>query len=328
MPLYSSGTDTTTDEGKRQNGTGENLAPEDKNTPNTPTCSDWCYLFVHTYKLEAVKLKVEQIFKTFIHQTAVKDKKSGAKNEQITRPTIAKLLFIQGFHKKIQAFLNLEFPGLYLTKDCSTKQTAIIANDVMVPFMQLAEANPTRIRFMPNSIEHYATNHTLVKITSGALSGLEGYLMRISRDKCLVTTLGGMTIAIGGVHKESFENLEDSPLLRNTKHKDTNPQQPTSPLQEIANGFFKPENQLDWLALVHHIERWSDKARQTMEQTALELAANMVNTLLHHMSKHIFPLPASLPANEAQTLKQCQKTLRQMQQQLQSGTQKRKEMLS
>lgn len=328
MPLYSSGTDTTTDEGEMQNGTGEILAPEEKNTPNAPTCSDWCYLFVHTYKLETVNQIVGQNFKTFIHRTTVKDKKGGTQNEQPTRPTIAKLLFIQGFHKKVQAFLHNEFPGLYLTKDCSTKQAAIITNEVMLPFMQLAEANPTRIRFMPNPIEHYATNHALVKITSGALSGLEGYLMRISRDKCLVTTLGGMTIAIGGVHKESFENLEDYHLLRNTKYKDTQPKQPTSPLQEIANGFFKPENQLDWLALVHHAERWTEKTRQAMEQDAYEQAAEMVNALLQHINKNLFPLPASLPTDEAQALKRCQKTLQQMQQQLQLGPPEGKERVS
>ena len=61
---------------------------------------------------------------------------------------------------------------------------------------------------MPHPLEYYSVGHPLVKITSGVLDGLEGYQIRISRNKCLITTMGGLTIAIGGVYKENFENVD------------------------------------------------------------------------------------------------------------------------
>ena len=77
--------------------------------------------------------------------------------------------------------------------------------------MKVAQVEPTRIRFMPNAFGHYAKGNPLLRITSGPLAGMEGYKIRIARDKCFVTTLGGMTVAIGGIHRDSFENLEDAP---------------------------------------------------------------------------------------------------------------------
>lgn len=67
---------------------------------------------------------------------------------------------------------------------------------------------------MPHSFDYYSVGNPLVRITSGILSGLEGYRIRISRDKCLVTSIGGMTVAIGGIYKESFENLDEYVRLR------------------------------------------------------------------------------------------------------------------
>lgn len=125
------------------------------------------------------------------------------------RPTISGLIFIQGNSREIQNYLNQIAIDLYLVKDCSTKKTAIIPDRVMQPFMQLSQINPHHIRFMPHSFDYYSPNHALIKITSGVLTGMEGYCIRIARDKCLVTTVGNMTVAIGGISKESFENVDE-----------------------------------------------------------------------------------------------------------------------
>ncbi|WP_258321677.1 hypothetical protein [Bacteroides sp. ET336] len=100
-------------------------------------------------------------------------------------------------------------------KDRSTGLPAVIRDKSMQTFIRMSRVSPYRIRFMQHPIDYYSTGHPLVKITSGILDGVEGYQIRISRDKCLVTTIGGLTIAIGGISKENFENIDEySDIIR------------------------------------------------------------------------------------------------------------------
>ncbi len=62
---------------------------------------------------------------------------------------------------------------------------------------------------MLKPITEYAKGNPLLRITSGIFEGLEGYVVRIDRDRKLVMAVGNMTVAVSGVHKESFEKVED-----------------------------------------------------------------------------------------------------------------------
>ena len=93
--------------------------------------------------------------------------------------------------------------------DCSTRKAAVISDSVMQPFMRIANTDPSRIRFLVNPLTHYAEGNTLVEIMTGPLAGLQGYIIRIDRDRKLVIGVGDMTVAIGGVHKENFEKVEE-----------------------------------------------------------------------------------------------------------------------
>lgn len=165
----------------------------------------WCYLFVHHTKVERVNEKLKERFNTFIHKSIVyKQVKNHVKKEE--RPTISGLLFVQGDNCDIQRMLHEIDPALYLMNDCSTHRTAVIPDRVMQAFIRVSQMDENRIRFMPHALSYYSTGHPLVRVTSGVLSGFEGYIVRISRDKCLVTSVGDITVAIGGIHKETFEN--------------------------------------------------------------------------------------------------------------------------
>lgn len=94
--------------------------------------------------------------------------------------------------------------------DCSTRKAAVIPDSVMQPFMRIAGTDPSRIRFLVNPLTHYAEGNTLVEIMTGPLAGLQGYIIRIDRDRKLVIGVGDMTVAIGGVHKENFEKSKKS----------------------------------------------------------------------------------------------------------------------
>lgn len=125
------------------------------------------------------------------------------------RPTISGLIFIQGKTKVIRRYLWERFPQYHLVNDCSTRKAAVIPDSVMQPFMRIAGTDPSRIRFLVNPLTHYAEGNTLVEIMTGPLAGLQGYIIRIDRDRKLVIGVGDMTVAIGGVHKENFEKVEE-----------------------------------------------------------------------------------------------------------------------
>lgn len=125
------------------------------------------------------------------------------------RPTISGLIFIQGKTKVIRKYLWKRFPQYHLVNDCSTRKAAVIPDSVMQPFMRIAGTDPSRIRFLVNPLTHYAEGNTLVEIMTGPLAGLQGYIIRIDRDRKLVIGVGDMTVAIGGVHKENFEKVEE-----------------------------------------------------------------------------------------------------------------------
>lgn len=174
----------------------------------------WCYIYVRNHRVKDILHILEQKFNVFVHKIVkYKQVKKHVVKEEV--PTISGLVFIQGELSEIQAYLNSKCPGIYLVKDRSTGLPAVIRDKSMQTFIRMSRMSPYRIRFMQHPIDYYSSGHPLVKITSGILDGLEGYQIRISRDKCLVTTMGGLTIAIGGISKENFENIDEySDIIR------------------------------------------------------------------------------------------------------------------
>lgn len=186
----------------------------------------WSYLFIRKRDAEYFSLKAETEggFRTFIHRTIITDasgksekgKPNGSAQDREAsngttegRPTISGLIFIQGKTKVIKKYLWERFPQYHLVNDCSTRKAAVIPDSVMQPFMRIANTDPSRIRFLVNPLTHYAEGNTLVEIMTGPLAGLQGYIIRIDRDRKLVIGVGDMTVAIGGVHKENFEKVEE-----------------------------------------------------------------------------------------------------------------------
>ena len=85
----------------------------------------------------------------------------------------------------------------------------MISDAQMQPFMAVAGQDPTMVRFLDKPIGHFAAGNVRLRVLSGPLAGQEGYLVRIARDRKLVMEIGGMTVAIGNVHKEQFAPAEE-----------------------------------------------------------------------------------------------------------------------
>lgn len=288
----------------------------------------WSYLFIRKRDAEYFSLKAETEggFRTFIHRTIVTDASGksakGKPNDSAQdragttatategRPTISGLIFIQGKTKVIRKYLWERFPQYHLVNDCSTRKAAVIPDSVMQPFMRIANTDPSRIRFLVNPLTHYAEGNTLVEIMTGPLAGLQGYIIRIDRDRKLVIGVGDMTVAIGGVHKENFEKVEEVARAVNTRQRarrqaeqekrrlregieanvnaDVALQPPDSRLltpiqQKVDTAFFTPETFNDILVITTNIELWSERARRLIQAGNLADASEILTFLLEEI---------------------------------------------
>ena len=177
-----------------------------------PYSSTWSYIFMHHSKVKSMEeLLSEDGITHFVHKTIRYFKKDGKQTVQRKEiPTVSGLVFFQGRPKEIQTYLDNHFFHVHLCKNCSTGKVAVIPDSQMRPFMRINETQPERIRFLLKPFHYYARNRILLRITSGELAGLEGYVIRIDRDRRLVMDVGGMSVAISGVHAEHFEEVEQS----------------------------------------------------------------------------------------------------------------------
>ena len=224
------------------------------------------------------------------------------------RPTISGLIFIQGKTKVIKKYLWERFPQYHLVNDCSTRKAAVIPDSVMQPFMRIANTDPSRIRFLVNPLTHYAEGNTLVEIMTGPLAGLQGYIIRIDRDRKLVIGVGDMTVAIGGVHKENFEKVEEVARAVNTRQRarrqaeqrrlrermeanvnaDVAPKPPDPRLltpiqQKVDTAFFTSETFNDILVITTNIELWTERARRLIQAGNLADASEILTFLLEEI---------------------------------------------
>lgn len=276
-----------------ENGSGMISDPEVKEYTEAKEMASWCYLFVHHSKVETVCKRLEkERYPVFVHRSVVykRENKRIIKKEQAT---ISGLVFIQGNGNEIQGFLKKTFFNLHLVNDCSTRKIAVIPDSIMRPFMQVSEVAPTRIRFMPHTFDYYSVGNSLVRITSGLLAGMEGYRIRISRDKCLVTSIGGMTVVIGGIHRESFENLDEyvrqrRELLRNDKESSY---VTFTPLQrEIDACFFTPRSQLDVMAITEALAPWVTRIKIARVEKDFDRAVEISLFLLEEIGNRFSTL--------------------------------------
>lgn len=176
----------------------------------TEESTSWSYLFVHNQKVRSIEnLLKKDGRRYFIHKTIKYVPRRGKKHGacEIETPSVSGLIFLQGSANEIQAYLDERLPYHRLCKNCSTHEVAVIPNRQMDPFMRVAETAPDRIRFLLRPFVYYSQNHTLLRIVSGDYAGLEGYVVRMARDRKLVMDVGGMSVAIGGIHAERFEEV-------------------------------------------------------------------------------------------------------------------------
>ncbi|MDO4931808.1 MAG: hypothetical protein Q4E63_04020 [Prevotellaceae bacterium] len=226
--------------------------------PNLP----WSYLFIHHRKMDqlAARLSHDGI-PFFIHRTVHYQRKRRGGVREVERPTVSGLVFLQGDSTELQRYLNDRFPSHYLVKDCSTGLPAVIPHSRMEPFMRVVDSDPSRVRFLLKPLRHYADGNTRLRIVSGFLKGFEGYIIRIDRDRRLVMDIGGMTVAISGIHGETFEVVRDDiPTAVRTETVRQKDRHLTYLQQRIDDSLHVPSTQSDMNTVAENIELWVERA--------------------------------------------------------------------
>ena len=173
-------------------------------------CTSWSYLFVHNQKVKSIEEQLIKDEKThFVHRTIkyVHRHRNGNGMRKVEAPSVSGLIFLQGDPETLQYYLDENVKPYRLCKNCSTGKVATIPCNQMEPFMRVAETDPERLRFLLRPFVYYSKNRTLLRILTGEYAGLEGYVIRIARDRRLVIDVGGMAVAISGVHAERFEEV-------------------------------------------------------------------------------------------------------------------------
>ena len=173
-------------------------------------CTSWSYLFVHNQKVKSIEEQLKKDGVThFVHKTikyVPRHRNRGGMCE-VETPSVSGLIFLQGDPEKLQDYLDQNVKPYRLCKNCSTWKVATIPCIQMEPFMRVAETEPERLRFLLRPFVYYSKNRTKLRIVTGKYAGLEGYVIRTARDRKLVMDVGGMAVALSGIHAERFEEV-------------------------------------------------------------------------------------------------------------------------
>ena len=207
--IHVTGTDAKSDSGIEGMSGGEGICKED----NRP----WGYLVIHGKQVEAFKKRMDAYNRShpdaghecFVHYS-YKYKQLGNGKGVVKQqlPTISGLVFLQGETKDLQAFLQANYPSYRLINNCSTGKPASIEHKVMKPFMEVVASHPENVTFLRDPFEKFAKDHVKLRVLTGLFKGLEGYVVRINRNRQLVMELGEYAVAINDVHNEDFEIAE------------------------------------------------------------------------------------------------------------------------
>lgn len=189
------------------------LFSKEQSASGTP----WGYLYIHNRRVDLFRQQLDAYnlanpdaaHRCFVHYSyKYRQKPKGHGVQKQHQPTVSGLVFLQGTTAELRSFLRENYPQYHLVNDCSTGRPASIANRVMQSFIEVSTFRPESITFLREPFEKFAKDRTRLRILTGPFKGMEGYIIRIDRDRQLVMEFGGYAVAIRGVHNEDFQVAE------------------------------------------------------------------------------------------------------------------------
>ena len=126
-------------------------------------------------------------------------------------PAIHNLVFIHSTRNFLDEYQRRrakdDVPIRYMF-DLATRNPIIVRESDMHNFIRVTKLCNENILYLKDNIDKFKS-HPKVRVTAGRFEGIEGYVVRIRRDRKLVIQLHGIiAIAISGIHHSLLEIID------------------------------------------------------------------------------------------------------------------------
>lgn len=124
---------------------------------------------------------------------------------------ISNLIFIHtndNIYNIIKRFVGLRYPFI----DHMTGRPAVVKHKEMKRFIMSIEKSTEQKVEEPILLQQpysFFSRYKKVKIIGGSLEGMEGYVVRVRKDRKLVISLGTMAVAVSGLHRWQLKPIEE-----------------------------------------------------------------------------------------------------------------------
>lgn len=162
----------------------------------------------HNRELILKKQLEEQKVECFVpmkYEKVIKDEQKW----QIEVPAIHNLIFVHSTRMFLDRYLikYLKESSTHYVIDLGTKEPIIIPDTDMRYFITVTSSYQDELIYLNDSIEKFS-NYDKVRVTGGLFEGIEGYFVRIRKDRKVVISLNGIAaVAISGIHHSLIETI-------------------------------------------------------------------------------------------------------------------------
>lgn len=161
-------------------------------------------------EMKALELLQADDFKCYVptHQQRVE------RNGQITQrtmPIVHNLVFVQTCRRALDPWKRLHEAdaGLRYTIDKSTQRPMIVSEKAMEDFMRVTSESDDSLLYLDNP-EIILTKGQKVEVVLGPFKGIQGYVLRIRKDRRVVVTLGGLvSVALATMPQSHFKLISE-----------------------------------------------------------------------------------------------------------------------
>lgn len=167
----------------------------------------WYYLCVRQGGIGVVERRLGKRFETYRYH-GMREETEGLRTTEKPMYILSKTLFVHGLLDEITEYIRVWCPSIRLETDCATGLPAYVSEEEMKDFITVAESKRP-IRLLLNSEAFYWLGNNRVRVVSGYLQGMEGYIIRLNKDRKLVMRMGDKMVAVRLNSDEIWRPVDD-----------------------------------------------------------------------------------------------------------------------
>ncbi len=140
-------------------------------------------------------------------------REKNGRRERVLKPAIHNLIFVRSDRATLRS-IKLVTTGsdssFRWIMDTIKKEPIVISDRQMQSFVKVCDSRLDGISYFNNKDVSYFTKGDKVRVASGPFEGIEGYLTRIHKDRCVVVVIDGLAaVATTFVHPSMLEKIKE-----------------------------------------------------------------------------------------------------------------------